>query len=169
MKQALIMILCLALGACAVAPRSADTADTDLRTKLRQADRALREARLLDAEILYRGLAKNHPTLPDVWLRLGNIYVRQSQNAAAVRVYKKGLRYRRQDGRLWYNLAIVQLKQSVETLEAASLMLPPDSTYIPRIRMLHNALLSVSDVPADTDSHSGLSLDSGLGLGSREQ
>lgn len=150
MKQAFVIVLCLALGACVVAPRPAGPVDTDLRAKLKQADRALREARLLDAEIFYRDLTQNHPTLPDVWLRLGNIYARQSQNAAAVRVYKEGLRYRRQDGRLWYNLAIVQLKQAVETLEAASRVLPVDGAYRPRIRILHRALLSAN--APETDS-----------------
>lgn len=119
-----------------------DTPPLPLGTQLEKADRALREARLTDAEVLYRRLTKTHPELPDVWLRLGNVYTRQGQLIAAVRIYKEGLKHSHDDARLWYNLAVARVKQAVRTLEAASRTLPPDSHYRPRIRKLHDALLS---------------------------
>lgn len=149
MKWMILAVFCAAIGGCAATPLAPVPGKTDLRAQLDRADRALREARLLDAEILYRNLTREHPALPDVWLRLGNIYARQSQNLAAVRAYKEGLRYRPHDGRIWYNLAVVQLKQAVETLESASAVLPPDAAYLPRIRRLHRTMLSANTSDAD--------------------
>ena len=149
-KQRLALILAASLGlvfalaACAVAPRPTPaTGKSQLQDKLERADQALRDARLTDAEILYRQLTESNPELPDVWLRLGNVYTRESQLQAAVRTYKQGLHYGRNDGRLWYNLALARLKQSVDALEASSEVLPADSPYRPRIRALHQALLNV--------------------------
>lgn len=138
-----IFLLAALLTACAAHPVPAEP-DNDLRRRLERADAALREARLTDAEILYRELSVSHPDMPEIWLRLGNIYARQSQLEAAMRAYKDGMRHNRGDGRLWYNLAVVELKQSIQTLEASSEVLPPDSPYRTRIQQLHDALLSVS-------------------------
>ena len=62
----------------------------NLVTRLEEADRALREARLNDAEVMYRELIKSHPQVPEVYLRLGNIYTRQAQLEAAQQTYKEG-------------------------------------------------------------------------------
>lgn len=141
--RTVLLSLYLALAGCAAAPRQPST-QGDLRTRLERADQALREARLTDAEILYRELTLTHPQLPEVWLRLGNIYARQSQLEAAMRSYKDGMHYASADGRLWYNLALVELKQAIQTLETSSTVLPADSPYRARIQQLHDALLSVS-------------------------
>lgn len=142
MKKLILPLCCmLAMGCAAVAPSAQPVADDELRAELQRADRALREARLLDAEVIYRRLAKSNPRLPEVWLRLGNIYVRQAQLEAAVRVYLQGLKYGGDDGRIWYNLAIARLKQSMQTLETAATVLPPDNPYYKRIRQLHASLL----------------------------
>jgi len=113
----------------------------NLVTRLEEADRALREARLNDAEVMYRELIKSHPQVPEVYLRLGNIYTRQAQLEAAQQTYKEGLRYRPKDARLWNNLALVQLKQATRTLEASNVVLEPDDPYRPRLKRFHEALL----------------------------
>jgi len=136
-----LLSIVLLLAACAGTPTQQAKA-TDFRKQLESADLALREARLNDAEIQYRQLAQSHPQLPDIWLNLGNIYSRQSQLEAAMRAYKQGLRYAGDDGRLWYNLSLVELKQSMLTLETASELLPANSPYLVNIQQLHRALLS---------------------------
>lgn len=128
---------CVSTGAV----RDARADEVDVRTLLRKADQALRDARLTDAEVLYRELTETHPEMPEVWLRLGNVYTRKAQLEAAIRAYRDGLRYDRSDGRLWYNLAIAQLKQAANTLEASSAVLPVDSPYRPQIQALHQSLL----------------------------
>ncbi|MDQ7735560.1 tetratricopeptide repeat protein [Halomonas sp. SpR1] len=118
--------------------------DGKLRMQLEKANTALQEARLMDAEVLYSNISSGHPELPDVWLKLGNIYARQGRNAAAIRTYNEGLKYQPNDGKIWYNLAVIQTKVAIETLEDASNVLEADNTYLPRIQLLHESLLDVS-------------------------
>jgi Tfp pilus assembly protein PilF len=140
---ALAITCAMATVACTSQPQREATLDqrSSLRSKLDRADLAIREARLTDAESLYRDLATSHPRLPEVWLQLGNIYARQSQLEAATYSYKQGLRFNPEDGRLWHNLALLELRQSIRTLETASELLPSASPQRTRIEDLHRALL----------------------------
>ena len=122
-----------------------------LKQQLERADLAMREARLVDAEALYRDLAVAHPRLPEVWLQLGNIYARQSQIEAAMHSYKQGLGFTPGDGRLWHNLALMELRQSIRTLEAASELLPATSPERARLKDLHRALLRAGQPPVGAD------------------
>lgn len=144
MKSLYLLIAALLISACSTQPAhlSEAPAKLELRTQLEHADRALREARLVDAEVLYRKLTEAHPRLPDVWLRLGNIYTRQAQLEAAARAYRDGLKHSPEDGRLWHNLALVELKQAIRTLETASQVIPADSPWRAHIEHLHGNLLS---------------------------
>jgi len=146
MKQlsvALAIACSMTCASCSTQPRSEPVREepSSLRSKLDRADLALREARLIDAESLYRDLATSHPRLPEVWLQLGNIYARQSQLEAATYSYKQGLRFSPEDGRLWHNLALLELRQSIKTLETASELLPSASPQRSRIEDLHRALM----------------------------
>jgi predicted Zn-dependent protease len=141
MRPARLLLSCMLLCACASHPPEPVAGARDLRQRLEQADLALREARLDDAEILYRDLSASHPRLPEVWLQLGNIYARQAQLEAAMRAYKEGLQHHREDARLWHNLALIELRQSIRTLETASRVLPADDPQHARIERLHRSLL----------------------------
>lgn len=139
----ILLLASLGLTSCASNPGNAPATSSAsvLRTQLEQADLAMREARLVDAEGLYRDLANAHPRLPEVWLQLGNIYARQAQLEAAMRAYKDGLESNPQDGRLWHNLALIELRQSIRTLETASELLPADDPQRARMEQLHRTLL----------------------------
>ncbi len=140
----------LLLSACASLTPQPGSESSSLAMRLDAADRALREARLLDAEIAYRALSHDHPNLPDVWLRLGNIHVRQNQLDAAVHSYQQGLQRAPQDGRLWHNLALVRVRQSLDTLETASSVLPADAEIQARIQQLHHRLLQLAEPTVGT-------------------
>lgn len=148
--SSIVSMLAYGLSGCALTSSASPNPshDGDLRRHLERADRAYREARLIDAEVLYRELSRTNPAVPDVWLRLGSIYVRQGQLEAADRAYRDGMRVHPQDGRLWFNLALVQLRQSAQTLEVSSEVLPADSPYREPITRLHRAVLDVSVQPA---------------------
>lgn len=151
MKVILLLAAALLLGACTQrAGRVDHGSEAQLREQLASADLALREARLTDAEVLYRGLARSHPRLPEVWLQLGNIYARQAQLEAAMRSYKDGLQYNREDARLWHNLALIELRQAIHTLETASTVLPRDHPQLARLQQLHRSLLSAGQAGTDT-------------------
>lgn len=146
----LMLLLASLCVACAGHPRVSPDVTMGLSDRLDAADLALREARLLDAEVAYRQLSKDHPALPDVWLRLGNIYVRQDQLDAAMHSYQRGLQRHAGDGRLWYNLALAQLRKSIDTLETASAVLPADSPFHARLQALHQRLLQLAAPDGDS-------------------
>jgi tetratricopeptide (TPR) repeat protein len=135
------LLLTLLLAACA-STSDMSKVNYSLDEQLRLADGAYREARLDDAERLYRSITESHPDLKDVWFRLGNIYTRQDQLDAAIRAYQRSLQLDPSDGRAWYNLSLVHMKQAVGTLEVASHTLPPDSPYRERIAALHDSLMA---------------------------
>jgi tetratricopeptide (TPR) repeat protein len=142
----------LSLGLVACVAQSAPKVNYSLDDQLRQADQAYREARLEDAEPIYRQISLDHPEMKDVWFRLGNIYTRQNQLDAAVRAYERTIQLDGNDGRAWYNLSLVHLKQAVGTLEAASQTLPADSSLRPRIAALHDSLLERQGVQKQEDT-----------------
>ena len=152
----LLLISLLSAGGCASHPQADGQGEGALRVRLERADLALREARMIDAEVLYRELTETHPRLPEVWLQLGNIYTRQAQLEAAMRTYRGGLRYAQNDGRLWHNLALVELKQALLTLETANEVLPPDNVHAARIQQLHRSLIAAGNAGTERTETSSL-------------
>jgi tetratricopeptide (TPR) repeat protein len=138
----LALVAVLLLGGCATTGGGdGQQVNYSLDDQLRQADQAYREARLDDAERIYRQILQDHGDLKDAWFRLGNIYTREDQLEAAVRAYERTLQLDKNDGRAWYNLSLVHMKQALRTLEVASQALPADSPYRERIAALHDSLL----------------------------
>ena len=135
----LALLLAVLLAGCAA--QGAPRVDYSMDEQMRRADQAYREARLEDAEVIYHQIVLDHPDLKDVWFRLGNIYTRENQLDAAVRAYERTLELDKNDGRAWYNLSLVHVKEALNTLEAASQTVPPDSPLRPRIVELHDSLL----------------------------
>lgn len=138
-RLSILLSVCLLLAGCVAAGNP--KVDYSLDEQLSRADQAYREARLEDAEPIYRQISLSHPELKDVWFRLGNIYTRQIQLDAAVRAYERVIQLDPNDGRAWYNLSLVRVKQATGTLESASQALPADSPFRPRIQALHDSLL----------------------------
>jgi len=57
--------------------------------------------------------------LPEIalhWFRLGNIYVRTNRPVAAINLYREAVLRDPKYGKAWYNLSIVQLKQTAYSL-----------------------------------------------------
>jgi tetratricopeptide (TPR) repeat protein len=154
-RAVLALTACLLMGGCvgmngpnfnpSVAPQPS------LDVRLERADVAYREARLTDAERMYREIIDQHPRLTEVWVRLGNIYTRQNQLDAAVRAYGHALQSDRHEGRAWYNLSVVYLKMALGTLEHASHALPQDSPYLGLIESQYQSLVSRVE-PAANDA-----------------
>jgi len=147
-------IAMLLLSACAgspkpgtvplkAAPKSPAMGEVEysLDESLKRGDQAYREARLDDAEAVYLKVLDKHPTLGGVWFRMGNIYLRQMQYDAAIHSYEQAIRFEPADSRAWYNLSLVRLKQSLQTLEYAASRLPVDDPGRQRILALHQQLV----------------------------
>jgi len=82
---------------------------------------------LSDAEAMYIEITEKNPKLFEVWLKLGNIYVRTNQLDAAIRVYENAVRLNPKDVRAWHNLALTRVKQSTKILMEGRRNMRPDS------------------------------------------
>jgi len=92
---------------------------------------------LSDAEAMYIEITETNPNLFEVWLKLGNIYVRTNQLDAAIRVYENAVRINPKDVRAWNNLALTRMKQATKILmEGRKNMSPESDEY----KMLDNTL-----------------------------
>lgn len=71
---------------------------------------------LVTSEKGYEILVRETPTVAENWFRLGNIYVRTNRPAAAVNLYREAVIRDPKYSKAWYNLSIVQLKQTAYSL-----------------------------------------------------
>jgi len=113
-----------------------------LADKVEKANAAYEEARLDIAESLFLQITTQNPTYVEAWLKLGNIYVRQARLKAAIRCFEEAIKRDQEDGRAWYNLALVRVRQATKTLETAEQLVPLDSVYQTAFMRLHKKLLS---------------------------
>ncbi len=86
----------------------------------RKADEAYDAGRLLDAEQMYRRLLKATPNSAYVWMRLGNVHLRNDQLDAAANAYRECLRFDNRDARCWQNLSLTYVEMAVATLDQAA-------------------------------------------------
>ncbi len=82
------------------------------------ADRAYREDDLVKGEKNYAILIQASPETTEYWFRLGNIYARTNRPRAAMNVYREAVKRDPTFAKAWYNMNIVQLKQTARSLNA---------------------------------------------------
>jgi tetratricopeptide (TPR) repeat protein len=111
----------LNLAACTPA-NTKDTEGTeeepniDLLQILKQANIAYANDDLVTSEKNYEILIKKLPEEAEYWFRLGNIYVRTNRPTAAMSLYREAVLRDPQFAKAWYNMSIVQLKQTAFSL-----------------------------------------------------
>ncbi len=126
MKFLLRTILCVMtflIVGCATVQQNAG-GKPSLEDLLRKANAAYAEARLDDAERLYRRTTEHYPTVSQAWFKLGNVYFRTGRYTAAIRAYEKTLQYDRENVDAWHNLALTRVKQATRTLDTALKRVP---------------------------------------------
>jgi tetratricopeptide (TPR) repeat protein len=117
-KQVLIFIFILNLAACA----TTETKNAENKPKLdlikiqEQANIAYESDDLVTSEKNYEILIKELPEEAEPWFRLGNIYVRTNRPYAAISLYREAVLRDPQFAKAWYNMGIVQLKQTAFSL-----------------------------------------------------
>lgn len=141
MKFFKLSIICiLFISGCAT--QNSDAAlDQSLAKKVERATLAFDEVRFDRAESLFLAIVKDHPGYIEAWLKLGSIYTKQMKFKAAIRCFEEAIKLDQDDGRAWYNLALVRLAQATDTLEMAVQVVPADSKYQPHFVRLHNRLI----------------------------
>jgi len=117
--RTLIIALLLNLTACNLAEIKEDngeTPDIDMYELKSQADRAYSNDDLVASERDYKILVQEIPGVALHWFRLGNIYVRTNRPAEAVKLYREAVLRDPKYSKAWYNLSIIQLKQTAYSL-----------------------------------------------------
>lgn len=119
MKTLITLFLLLNLAACTmpeVKNENENISKTDLKDVQIQADTAYLNNELAESEKAYEILIKNNPKIVQNWFRLANIYVRTNRPAAAIKLYREAVIRDPKYAKAWYNLSIVQLKQTAYSL-----------------------------------------------------
>ena len=117
-KQLITLFLILSLTACNSLNVKEESNDEkpDLIELQKQADEAYSNDDLKSAERDYEILIKELPGIALHWFRLGNIYVRTNRPVAAMSLYKEAVIRDPTYAKAWYNMSIVQLKQTAYSL-----------------------------------------------------
>lgn len=117
-NQAIILIGVLSLTACAAnnTKKTEEQAELNLLEIREQADIAYKDNDLVTSEKNYEILIKELPEEAEHWFRLGNIYVRTKRPYAAISLYQEAVIRDPKFAKAWYNMGIVQLKQTAFSL-----------------------------------------------------
>ena len=120
MKALLIITLLLNLSACNLMTEIKKSEEEAPKLNLleiqNKADTDYLNDDLKASEEGYLILIKEMPKLALHWFRLGNIYVRTNRPAAAISLYREAVLRDPKYSKAWYNLSIVQLKQTAYSL-----------------------------------------------------
>lgn len=113
------LLLMLSLAACdpiGVKKDNNEDVKPDLLEIQKQADASYQNNDLAASERDYNILVQELPEIALHWFRLGNIYVRTNRPDAAIQLYREAVLRDPKYANAWFNLSIVQLKQSAYSL-----------------------------------------------------
>lgn len=151
MKNALLLCLVGLLTSCSainsnVNSLSSKGSPQDISSsyapELSAAYKAYDEGRLSDAETLFLKYTNKHPRYAEAWFKLGNIYYRTGQYAAAITAYNNVVQQNPNHGKAWYNMALTRIKQAEATLERGESILPVSDIQRQRLIALKNNIRS---------------------------
>ena len=119
LKLLIIITLLFNLTACnlsGIKEESEESPKIDLYELKKQADTAYLNDDLVASERDYQILIQEMPAIALNWFRLGNIYVRTDRPDAAISLYREAVIRDPKYAKAWYNLGVVQLKQTAYSL-----------------------------------------------------
>ena len=143
-KRIIIITLLLSLAGC----NQLGIKDTEEETKpdlfelQKQADQAYLNDDYTAAERDYEILIKELPEIALHWFRLGNIYVRTNRPAAAISLYREAVLRDPTYAKAWYNMSIVQLKQTAYSLNEMLLYTDKNDPMYSKARTLLDGIES---------------------------
>ncbi len=100
------------------------------------ADSAYENDDLVTAERNYEILIKASPENAKHWFRLGNIYVRTNRPVAAINLYREAVLRDPTFSKAWFNLSVVQLKQTAYSLNEMLIYVDRDDPMYTRASTL---------------------------------
>ena len=113
-----VLFLCLTIGfcSCTLTQTREDAAlTTDMFEIERLANAAYEAGNYEESEKYYTVLVKQVPQESQNWFRLGNAYARTKKMDSAVLAYREALVRDPEFNKAWYNLGLVQLRQSLNS------------------------------------------------------
>ena len=111
-----ILASLLILGACNPLTVKEETAKPDLIELEKEADAAYLAGDMETSERHYQVLVAELPEIAEHWFRLANVYVRTNRPVAAINLYREAVLRQPDYAKAWFNLSIVQLKQTAYSL-----------------------------------------------------
>jgi len=93
-----------------------ETSEVDYVQLKEETDEAYNNDDLFTSEKGYEILVQKVPTNAENWFRLANVYVRTNRPLGAIRLYREAVLREPKYSKAWYNLSIVQLKQTAYSL-----------------------------------------------------
>ena len=120
----LIILLTLNLSGCSksgvkpeeTAPPATTETDLNLREIKLRADTAYENGDMEASAEDYEILIKEMPLEASHWFRLANIYVRTNRPQLAIQLYREAVIRDPEFSKAWYNLSIIQLRQTAYSL-----------------------------------------------------
>lgn len=118
LKPGLIILLVQSLSGCTATETKIDNNQpaVDLMDIRQKADQAYIDDDFVASEEYYTVLVKEVPEEAEHWFRLANVYVKTDRPYAAMNLYREAVIRDPEFTRAWYNLGIVQLKQTAFSL-----------------------------------------------------
>ena len=95
------------------------------------------------AEKNYVEITRAIPKEAHPWFRLGNIYARTERPEFAVRAYKEALLRDSNLSKAWYNMGLVQLRQSANSFLQMRTYTPENSSAQERAEAMYEAIIDV--------------------------
>ncbi len=133
------ILLLLSLCACnqlGIKKNDEDEVKPDLRELQASAEEAYLKDDLQTSERAYLTLVQELPGIPVHWFRLANIYVRTNRPVAAIDLYREAVLRDPKFAKAWFNLSIVQLKQSAYTLSEMLIYVDKNEPLYPEAKEL---------------------------------
>jgi len=138
------MLLILLAGCAATGPVQEEQASQqDLFELRQQANQAYKDGDMKASEEKYAELVKKVPEEAELWFRLGNVYARTQRPQAAVKAYREALVREPQMSKAWYNMSIMQLRQSVYSLGQMQVYSDPDDPLYAEGRQLLEGIIDL--------------------------
>lgn len=127
----ILLISMLMLAGCTGQMLKQDTPEkkpqADLYQLRLEANKAYMSGDMKTSEKDYAELVKAVPGEADLWFRLGNVYARTQRPDAAIKAYREALIREPQMSKAWYNMGIMQLRQSVYSFSQLQVYTDPDN------------------------------------------
>ena len=116
-RRTILALLVIVLGACQSSPRKSPQSNVkvDLATAQILGAQAYAAGEWRKAQPHYEALVRGLPQDANYWFRIANIYARTERPDAAIAAYREAVVRDASNGKYWFNMGVVQLRQAANS------------------------------------------------------